>query len=184
MISTTWAAEQFQYAALKAQRETARQKFIAQKKQERKLAQAKLKRGLSPSEEELRSDFEAAANLTNDQIALSVDEELGPAELEDLGRPLGHLGFETITLVYVKAGITGDDATHPTFEVRRSRLEDGYRKESLEGEKIMHAMFGGKKRFESFMAHTQEKKGADMVVSLFEVSEIDNAKNPECEIRP
>jgi hypothetical protein len=184
LISTTWAAEQFQYAALKAQRETARKKFIAQKKQERKLAQAKLKRGLSPREEELRSDFEAAANLTNDQIARSVDEELGPTELEDLSRPLGHLGFETITLVYVKAGISGDDATHPTFEVRRSRLEDGYRRESLEGEKILHAMYGGKTRFESFMAHTQETKGAEMVGSLFEVSEIDNAKHPECEIQP
>jgi len=184
LISTTWAAEQFQYAALKAQRETARKKFVAQKIQERKLAQTKLKQGLTPSEEELRSDFEAAANLTNDQIARSVDEELGPGELEDLSRPLGHLGFETLTLVYVKAGITGDDAFHPTFEVRRSRLEDGYRKESLEGEKIMHAIFGGKKRFELFTAHTQEKKGVEMVGSLFELSEIDNAKHPECEIQP
>jgi hypothetical protein len=184
LVSTTWAAEQFQYTAVKAQRETARKKLITRKKEERKSAQTKLRRGLSPTEEDNRSELEARAGLTDNQITRSVDKELGSGELEDLARPLGHLGFETITLVYVKAGITGDDASHPTFEVRQSRLEDGYRKETLEGEKIMHAMYGGKKRFELFIAQTQEKKGAEMVGSLFELSEIDNAKHPECEIQP
>ena len=120
---------------------------------------------------------------TDLEIERSIDEDLGSDNLADLARPLGRLGFETITLVYVKAGITGDDDTHPTFAVRKQRLEEGYRTESLEGEKIMHAIFGGKKQFDLFVEKSQTKAGNEMIGSLFELSEIDNATHSECEIQ-
>jgi hypothetical protein len=183
LVSTTWAAEQFQYAALKAQREKRRNQLITEKKQERKLARMKLRRGLTGGQDDTPSELLATAKLTDLEIERSIDEDLGNDDLTDLARPLGRLGFETITLVYVKAGITGDDATHPTFAVRKQRLEEGYRTESLEGEKIMHAIFGGKKQFDLFVAKSQTGAGDEMIGSLFELSEIDNATHSECEIQ-
>jgi hypothetical protein len=183
LVSTTWAAEQFQFAVLKAQLQNSREKLIAQKQQERKEAQAKLKRGLKPDERQYRADLETIAGLTNDEIIRSVDEDLGANDAEDMAHPLGRLGFETFTLVYEKAGITGDDATHPALNVRQARLEKGYKDETLEGEKILHEMYGGKKNFKIFVEQNQQQRANEMLDPLFDIFEIDGSKHAECEIK-